>query len=56
MSVWSNFKLLSVVNPNEKDQMILGNLIDNQRSLKFCIKLPGLLKDLWENADCTFLI
>ena len=30
--------------------------IDNQQSLKFCVQNPDLLKNLWENANCSFLM
>ena len=54
ISVWSNFKLLSVVNQMNKTKCFAGDFIDNKRSLKFCIQNPGLLKNWWENANCSF--
>ena len=33
----------------KKTKCFAGDLIDNQRSLKFCVKSPGLLKNLLEN-------
>ena len=52
----SNFKLLSIVNQMKKTKCFAGDFIDNQRSLKFCVQNPGLLKNLSENANCSFLM
>ena len=42
----SNHKLQSIVNWMKKTKCFAGDFIDNQRSLKFCIKNPSLLKNL----------
>ena len=54
ISVWSNFKLLSIVNQMKKTKSFAGDFTDNQRSSKFCVQNPGLLQNLWENAICSF--
>ena len=38
ISVWSNFKLLSIVNQMKKTKCFAGDFIDNQRSLSFVSK------------------
>ena len=40
------FKHLSVVNQKKKTKCCAGDSIDNQRSLKFCVQIPGLLQNL----------
>ena len=47
MSIWSNFKLLSIVNQMKKTKCLADDFIDKQRSLKFCVQNSGLLKNLW---------
>ena len=31
-----------------------GDFIDNPRSFKFCVQIPGLLKTMWENDKVLF--
>ena len=38
-------------NQRKKTKCFTGDFMDNQRSLKFCVQNPGLLKNLWENAN-----
>ena len=44
----SNFKLLSSVNQKKKTKCLTGDFIDNQRSLKYCVQIPGHFR-LYEN-------
>ena len=52
--MWSNFKLLSIVNQMKKTKCFARDYINNQLSLKFCVQNPGLLKNLWGNANWSF--
>ena len=40
------FKLLSIVVKKKKIKCFSGDFIDNQRSLKWCVQIPGLLRNL----------
>ena len=39
-------KQLSIINQMKKTKCFTGDLIDNQRSLKFCVQNPDLLNNL----------
>ena len=57
ISYWSNFKLLSIINKKKKTKFFFaGDFIDNRRLLQLCVQILSLLKNLWENANCLFLM
>ena len=54
--MWSNFKLLSIINRKKKTEFFAGDFIDNQQALKLCVQILSLLKKLWKNGNCLFLM
>ena len=46
--MWSNYKLLLIVNQEKKTKCFAGD------SLKVCVQIPYLLKNLWENVFFVF--
>ena len=47
---------MSIINRTKNTNFFAGDFIDNWRPLKLYVQILSLLKNLWENANCLFLM